>query len=116
MGVKASTVLTNSLNSSDQQPNGGHKLMCESLSKYGMPPTLVEIIKKLYKNCTVKIKVGTKFTEILYSTGVHQGDNMSPVLFLFVMQAFLDTLQLPSPPALFSHFPKNNNDGNTNTQ
>ena len=92
-----------------------HKLMCEILSKYGLPPALIKIIKKLYKNCTVKIKVGTKFAEILYSTGVHQGDNMSPVLFLFVMQAFLDTLQLSSPPVLFSHFPGNKN-GNTNTQ
>jgi hypothetical protein len=92
-----------------------HKLMYEILSKYGMPPNLVEIIKKLYENCTVKIKVGTKFTEILYSTGVHQGDNMSPVLFLFVIQAFLDTLQLPTPPILFSHFPENKN-GNLNTQ
>ena len=40
---------------------------------------------------------------------------MLPILFLFVMQAFLDTLQLPTPPGLFSHFPENKN-GNPSSQ
>ncbi len=46
--------------------------------------------------------------------GIHQGDNMSPVLFLFTMQAFLETLQLKSHPIQFSYFPENNN-GNLHT-
>ena len=71
-----------------------HDLLGQILLKYGLPPTLVQNVKKLYNNCRVKIKVGKKYTEIDYTTGVHQGDNMSPVLFLFVMQAFLETLQL----------------------
>jgi hypothetical protein len=62
----------------------------------------------------VKIKVGAKFTKIDYTTGVHQGDNISPVLFLFVMQAFLETLQIESQPIQFSYFPKNYN-GNLHT-
>ena len=36
-------------------------------------------------------------------TGVHQGDNMSPVLFLFVIQAFLDTLQMKSQPIQYGY-------------
>jgi hypothetical protein len=39
---------------------------------------------------------------------------MSPVLFLFVIQAFLETLQLKTEPILFSHFPENKN-GNLRT-
>jgi hypothetical protein len=50
----------------------------------------------------VKIKVGTKFTKINYTTGVHQGDDMSPVLFHFIMQAFLETLQNESQSIHFS--------------
>ncbi len=34
---------------------------------------------------------------------------MSPVLFLFVMQGFLDTLQLDAQPVQFSYFPENKN-------
>jgi hypothetical protein len=68
-----------------------HDLLCQILLRYGLPPVLVQNIKKLYNNCTVKIKVGAESTEIDYTTGVHQGDNMSTVLFLFVMQAFLET-------------------------
>jgi hypothetical protein len=51
--------------------------------------------------------VGSKFTELDYTTDVRQGDNMPPVLFLYVMQAFLETLQLKSQPIQFSYFPKN---------
>ena len=85
-----------------------HQLLCQILSKYGLPP-LVEIVRKLYNNCTVKRKVRSRFTEIEYTTGVHQGDNMSSVLFLFVMQAFLETLQLQTPSIQFAHFPSNKN-------
>ena len=92
-----------------------HQLLCEILTKYGLPPALVQIIKKLYDNCKVKIKIGSKATEINYTTGVHQGDNMSSVLFLFVIQAFLETLELKAPPIVYNHFPENKN-GNMNTQ
>ena len=91
-----------------------HDLLCQILAKYGLPPLLVQTVKKLYKNCKVKIRVGKTFAEADYTTGVHQGDNMSPVLFLFVIQAFLDTLKLSSNPINFSHFPENKN-GNLDT-
>jgi len=40
---------------------------------------------------------------------------MSPVLFLFVMHAFLQTLQLKCQPVHFTYFPDNKN-GNLNSQ
>ena len=86
-----------------------HKLLYRILEKYGIPPIIVQNIKKLYDNCKVKIKIGKNFTEVDYTTGVQQGDNMSPVLFLFVMQGFLDTLQLDAQPVQFSYFPENKN-------
>jgi hypothetical protein len=89
-----------------------HELLCQILVKYGLPPPIIENIQKLYRNCKVKIKVGEKTTQINYTTGVHQGDNMSSILFLYVIQAFLDTLTLLNPPIQFNHFPENKN-GNT---
>jgi hypothetical protein len=86
-----------------------HDLLLRILAKYGLPPNLVKNVKKLYRDCKVRIRAGKEFTELNYTTGVHQGDNMSPVLFLFVMQAFLETLQLNLQPTLFAHFPENKN-------
>jgi hypothetical protein len=68
-----------------------HDLMGQILLKYSLPPTLVQNVKKIHNNCKVKIKVGKKFTEIDYTTGMHQGDNMSPVLFLFSSDPSLST-------------------------
>jgi hypothetical protein len=62
-----------------------HDLICAILEKYGMLTTLFKNIAKLYKNCTVKNKNGKEYAEIDYTTSVHQGDNMPPVLFLFVI-------------------------------
>ena len=52
-----------------------------------------KIIEKLYTNCTVHLEIGKEKCEIEYSTGVQQGDNMAPVLFLYVIQAAMETLQ-----------------------
>jgi hypothetical protein len=92
-----------------------HQLLYLILAKYGLPPPIIEAVKKLYRDCKVKIKVGSKATEIEYTTGVHQGDNMSPVLFLYVMHAFLETLHLQSQPINFTFFPENKN-GNLKSQ
>jgi hypothetical protein len=73
-----------------------HKLMCQILIKYGLPPKLVATISKLYKDCNIKINIGKTFTELSYSTGVQQGDNTLPLLFLLIIQAFLETLRMPS--------------------
>ncbi len=50
--------------------------------KYGLPPIIIQNVEKLYNNCKVKIKVGKGYTKVDYTTGVQQGDNMSPILFL----------------------------------
>jgi hypothetical protein len=91
-----------------------HDLLCKILNKYGLLDNLVKNVAKLYRNCTVKIKVGKSYADVDYTTGVHQGDNMSPGLFLFMIQAFLDTLKLEMKPASFSYFPENKN-GNVET-
>lgn len=76
--------------------------------------SLSKNIVKLYKNCTVKIKVGKNYAEVDYTMGVHQGDNISPIHFLFLIQAIMDTLKLEMQPINFSYFPENKN-GNVKT-
>ncbi len=48
----------------------------------------------IYRNNRCVLKIKNKVEEIPQSVGVHQGDNMAPVLFLFLMTAFAATLEL----------------------
>ena len=64
-----------------------HELLFLILEKFGVPPFLIDIIKRLYKDLKIKFKLGKSMTEILQTVGVRQGDNMAPVLFLFLMAA-----------------------------
>jgi hypothetical protein len=42
---------------------------------------------------TVVLKIDKEITEIMQCVGVRQGDNMAPVLFLFLMSAVAETLE-----------------------
>ena len=70
-----------------------HTLLHQVLSKYVIPPKMQKIIKKLYMNCTVHLEIGKEKCVIEYNTGVLQGDNMAPVLSLYMIQAVMETLQ-----------------------
>ena len=84
-----------------------HEILFSILAKYGLPAPLIQAIQKLYSNCIVKLELGDEKCDINYGTGVQQGDNMAPIPFLLVMQAFVETLQPIMLPerAEFRHFP-----------
>ena len=46
-----------------------------------------------------------KEVKFSYNTGVQQGDNMAPILFLFVMQAAMNSISLTDQPLEFRYFP-----------
>eukprot|EP00978_Attheya_sp_CCMP212_P015166 scaffold39050_cov44-Attheya_sp.AAC.1 len=46
----------------------------------------------MYKDSTVIFKSGQEMREIMYEIGVKQGNNMAPVLFIYLMNAFAETL------------------------
>jgi hypothetical protein len=71
-----------------------HKLLIDILCQYGAPPKFATAIKTIYRNNTCVLKIKNKVEEIPQSVGVCQGDNMVPVLFLFLMTAFAETLEL----------------------
>ena len=88
-----------------------HQLLFKLLKKFGVPEHMTGVIERLYKDAEIKIKIGKEERTIPYSVGVKQGDNMAPVLFLFLMQALSETLEkewkknnITIPE--FKHFPK----------
>jgi hypothetical protein len=71
-----------------------HALLLDVLEKYGAPPKFVSAVECMYTNLVVVLKIENKVEEILQEVGVRQGDNMAPVLFLFLMSAFSETLEI----------------------
>jgi hypothetical protein len=71
-----------------------YKLLIDILRRYGAPPKFATDIEMIYRNNTCVLKIKNKVEEIPQSVGVCQGDNMAPVLFLFLMTAFAETLEL----------------------
>ncbi len=71
-----------------------HDLLIKILEKYGTPPKFVAAIKMMYTALKVILKISKEICEICQSVGVCQGDNISPVLFLFLMLAAAETLEL----------------------
>jgi hypothetical protein len=71
-----------------------HSLLLQILGRYGAPPKFVNAIKTVYTNLRVVLKIEKEVREISQSVGVRQGDNMAPVLFLFLMSAAAETLEM----------------------
>jgi hypothetical protein len=70
-----------------------HELLFSILERYGVPPRLLDAVRRMYANVQVKLQVGKAKRNIPYTTGVQQGDNMAGLLFIFCMQAFAETLE-----------------------
>jgi hypothetical protein len=70
-----------------------HDLLIDILEKYGAPTQFASATKRIYKDLVVVLKIEKEVVEISQSVGVRQGDNMAPILFLFLMSAFAKTLE-----------------------
>jgi hypothetical protein len=71
-----------------------HDLLLCIFKKYGAPPKFVASIHTMYISLVVILKFEKEIQEILQSIGVHQGNNMAPLLFLFLMSAAAETLEV----------------------
>ena len=69
-----------------------HILIAQILERYGSPTKFTNAIKRLYADLRVTLQLGKESVDIQQTVGVRQGDNLSPVIFLFVMTAFAETL------------------------
>ena len=70
-----------------------HKLMAEILKKYGCPPKLCSVIRRMKMDNKVRLILGIINISIPFEFGVKQGDRVAPVLFIFVMMEFSETLE-----------------------
>ena len=70
-----------------------HALMEKLLAKYGFLPALRSAIARMYKDSRVRLIIGKIDTTIPFYVGVKQGDSMAPVLFLFIIMGFAETLE-----------------------
>jgi hypothetical protein len=70
-----------------------HELLFQILERYGAPNKYVDAIRRLYSSLIAKISIGTEKAEISQTVGVRQGDNLSPVIFLFLMSACAKSMQ-----------------------
>jgi hypothetical protein len=71
-----------------------HDLLLKILEKYGAPPKFVDAIRTMYTDLKIVLKFGKEICEFLQSVGVQQGNNIAPVLFLFLMLAVTETLKI----------------------
>jgi hypothetical protein len=65
-----------------------HALLLRILEQYGAPPKFVTAIEMIYKDNIAVLKIENEVLEIPQTVGVQQGNNMAPILFLFLMTAF----------------------------
>ncbi|MDE0908581.1 MAG: reverse transcriptase family protein [SAR324 cluster bacterium] len=64
------------------------------LSKFGVPTHMLSLIKRLHTGVVAKLAVGETDIEMTNTSGTKQGDPLAAILFLFHMQACLETLDL----------------------
>ena len=62
-----------------------HELIFRILEKFGIPLSLIKVIRKSYYNFKIEICVGKSKAAIDYTAGVKQGDNLIPILFIIVI-------------------------------
>jgi len=70
-----------------------HNILLDILERYGAPPHFVAAVAHIYQNLIV-LKIEKEVVELPQTVGVRQGDNMAPVLFLFLVSAFAETLEV----------------------
>ena len=59
-----------------------------------MPDNLFNIISKQYKDTRIKFKNGKATIEFESTVDMEQGDNLAPILFLFMIEASMEIIEM----------------------
>jgi hypothetical protein len=62
-----------------------HELLWQVLKRFGVPPQMIKVLQKLYTNVTYHMNVAGKKKSFESTCGVKQGDNLGPILFIFMI-------------------------------
>ena len=70
------------------------EMLWQIQARYGIPDHLVSVIKKFYyADITIKLRVGKAKGSFVSTSGIiKQGDPLVPVMFRYVMQAAVQTM------------------------
>jgi hypothetical protein len=68
------------------------EMLWKILKILGVPDNLIMVLKKLYTDVTINLNVGEILEQFLSTSGVKQGDNLAPILFIFVIHAVSNSL------------------------
>ena len=72
-------------------------MLWQILGKFGVPEGMVTVIQKLYTNIEIICNVNGVVIGFKSLSGVKQGDNLAPILFLFAIQAALEHMSKDWP-------------------
>ena len=70
-----------------------HELMFKLIGKFGIPKYLIRVIKQLYHEFQIEIKVVKCKEKIDYQTGAKQDDTLAPILFIIVMKFIYELVE-----------------------
>ena len=70
-----------------------HTMMLHILKNYGAPPKLCSSIARMYQDLKVVLNIAKTEETMSQTVGVIQGDCMYPVLFIFMVMSFSETLK-----------------------
>ena len=70
-----------------------HDMMLKILEWYGALPKLRSAISRMYQDLKFVLKIGKTEEKMSQTVGVMQGDCTAPVLFLFMVMTFAETLE-----------------------
>ena len=68
-------------------------MMIQILERYGAPPKLRSAISRMYKDLKIVLKIGKVEEKMNQTVGVRQVDCMLPVIFIFMVMVFADSLE-----------------------
>jgi hypothetical protein len=77
------------------------EMLWQILEKYGIPKETISVIKKMYTDVRIKLSIEEAEAFFNSTSGVKQGDNRAPVLFLFAIQSYSSSRRNHAPQMVF---------------